>query len=185
MIGIPRSLARKSRAMLVGGGFALLCGSAAFAIVSSNFTYSKTKTGFLSLHPAILAPTGTASTVEYGTNLSNGALSGNGCFMTGVTLPQGARMIDLKVSFQSGDQNDLHLVLHRHDLNQVDLVEMVAQTILNDADKHASAIIPIDQAASIVDNSKFLYAFAACMDGLDGTYFYGARIKYKYTTAGD
>jgi len=170
---------------LAGAVVASVIGGTAVAITSPDFTYSTTKTGYYSIHPMALA---SADNVAQYTNIyttsSLFAVNVGVCHSTGVNLPQGSRITQLAVWYQSPAGSDPTVYLQRTTLADGNTSSLLTSgSIADDSNTRKLAVLPLVGGASVVSNTGFAYGFGICL-GSNGT-FRGARIAYTYTSAGD
>jgi len=179
--GVP--FPRKCCLLLTVGAIAAVSCGAANAITSNNFTYGSPKTGYFTIHPMALSPNDETSGADYFISFEGGSLEGTGCFNTGINLPHGAKLVNVRVFFRSDDQSDVDIRIHRHTLADGTDAMLVDEPFADDSDTRTSVAFPIGAAHAVVNNRTFIYGFAVCVGA--GTLFYGARFKYTYTNAGD
>ncbi|BBE71303.1 hypothetical protein [Oharaeibacter diazotrophicus] len=152
----------------------------AAAITDLKFTYSTEQTGFLTISPMAMAPDGDATAAKPWLSYWGGArLTGRGCFQTGVNLPQGARIAEVRTWFQKAITFEMW---------SAKLADGVATKIVGKdttaADPTARRNFGLAPAtATFVDNRAQTYGFGVCLE--ENEIFFGARIIYKYTSAGD
>lgn len=175
------SLARRSMVFFIGALLVAAFAGSVLAVTSKNFTYSDEKTGFYSIHPLALSPA--SDDIDFSFALGGQFTStGNACAGTGLTLPHGARMIDLKVKFLSDDQSNLSVYIYAvHLVSGTNII--IEETIPDDSNFSKLKTFPISGDAAIVDNARYMYGFSVCVAA--GTQFRGARVRYKYSNAGD
>src|SRR5689334_18036604 len=85
------------------------------AITDSFFLYSSPRTGYFTISPAALSPD--ADGADYIIGFSGGAklqMNSNRCFVTGVNLPQGAKITQMRVFYTTGGTNP-HVRLYREE----------------------------------------------------------------------
>ena len=158
---------------------------AAQAITDNAFNYSSAKVGFFSINPVAL--TSDSSLMDYSrdaTRLSREGGAGE-CFGGGVNLPQGAKMTNLVVWYQSSDiglDPEFFLQRQRHSDGTLQTIAHIVGHDDTGLRKTASVVVASTLAA--VDNVNFSYAFRACLSAIPNT-FNAARIRYTYTSAGD
>jgi hypothetical protein len=183
-----RSFAPLSAGLLIA---ALIAGTAVAAVVSNGFFYSPRQAGYYSIHPsALVAVNGvTVTNGGYGITPQSAQLtrsSSNGCFTTGVNLPNGAVITGLAVWYSSGpigtDPSVFFGLTRLSDGADAALVPD-QPIVMNVAGRRAKAFAIPNSPARIVNNSLYVYAFQFCLGNSDA--FYGARIAYTYTSAGD
>lgn len=160
------------------------CIGGALAVTSRDFTYSSVKTGYYTIHPAAMVPS--ASSSQYGINVSGSILGGNGCFVTGVNLPQGA-IITLVTVWARSDSSGIGPTasLFRNTPANGGSATIANKNFDDDSDTRRgfSVSVPASNPARLVNNSNQTFGFETCVT--TGTLFYGARITYTYRSAGD
>lgn len=159
--------------------------SPASAITDTIFKYTQTRNGYFGISPMAMAPDGTGAADDFSITWSDGLTSAsNNCFNTGVNLPQGATITALRVYLQSAGTSDVFVRLVYSELagNSGDLV---SQTIANDTATRVGAtiVVPDSMPQRVVDNVNIVYGLGVCVG--PGDVFYGARVNYTYTNAGD
>jgi len=172
---------------LAGAAVASVIGGAAVAVTSPDFTYSATKTGYYTIHPSGLVPyaDGLDYFVEHGPPRLFQHGASNGCYETNVNLPHGSRITQLAVWFRSppASPNRPSVLLLRTTLSDGSWTLLSNYNIPDDSNTRKLAVIPIAGGSSLVSNIGFAYGFAFCPG--PGGDFFGARIAYTYTSAGD
>ena len=178
------------------GGFvaALFLAGAAHAITDTIFKYSTPKTGSYGISPLGFVPgdnqaaDGYAFVIAGGfqsLQLSNGHT--NGCFDTGVNLPQGATITAFTMwySTDTNDGVDTSLVRAKLSDGTDDVLATIESTNANQVRKSQTKTIS-NSAIATVNNNQYVYTVAVCLSSqnLLSRYFAG-RITYTYATAGD
>lgn len=163
---------------------AVFLGGAAHAITDTIFKYSTPKTGYLSVDPAGLMPLTHDDADAYGTYYYYGAVTTTtlvySCFGKSVELPQGARVTGLTGWYEYG----MRLSLFRHSLAQGGN-EILGDRVFGTADTGRKVgNVAIDATLRVIDNQRYTYALVMCLPKTTNNFF-GARITYTYTTAGD
>jgi hypothetical protein len=171
---------------IIATGFiaALAMGGTAVAITGTEFLYSSTKTGFLSIHPMDLAPD--SNNAQYSNDYLFPTLfaANVSCYSTGVNLPHGSRITQLAVWYSSPAGSDPVVLFVRNNLaNGTSDSLITSGSIFNDSNTRKLAVLPLAGGSSVVGNAGFSYGFGIC-PGVNGS-FRGARITYTYTNAGD
>ena len=181
-------LTSRRLALLAGGGLlaALSLSGVAQAVTDTIFQYTAPKTGYSSISVMAMAPGSTSSGDAYSSIWSSpGHLTAaSGCFMTGVNLPNSARMTQLTVWTTSGAGSDPILFLVRHALTDGTAHFFVQQPFPDNSGtrKRNNVAIP-NTPTAVVNNASYTYGFGICLN--DGDSFHGARVAYTYTHAGD
>jgi hypothetical protein len=168
---------------LAGAAVASVFGGVAVAVTSTNFNYASPQFGFFSISPLHMAPDSdeTADVFLIG---HNGFLSsGFGCFQTGVNLPHGAMITTVSSWFSSNASSNPTFRLYRYNLATGDFGVLTSVTPANDNGARSVTTQTVPGGGNIVSNREYSYSYAVCQSA--GSEFYGARINYKYTRAGD
>ena len=171
----------------IAGGFlsALFLAGAAYAITSTDFTYSTPQNGYYTIDRMAMTPPNDAASFSIQTGSGQGLAGTNvtRCFNGAVNLPQGATIVRMHVWFSSVAESDPEFLVLRQRLTdgQTDVVINV-QTADDSGDRKV-ANANADAGFAAVNNTQYSYGFAACIGQLDA--FYAARILYRYTSAGD
>jgi len=162
----------------------LIIGNAAHAITDSIFKYSTPKVGYFSIHPMALSPD--QDTRTYMVTFGDATLTGTGCFKTGVNLPDGATISALRVWFESDASSDPIFYFIRHNLATGQEDAFVTSAVVHDdsAERVAHNFVIPNTSAAKVSSGQYAYGFAFCGQQ-NRDRFYGARVAYTYTTAGD
>jgi len=152
----------------------------AAAITDSKFQYSTDQQGFYSISPMDMAPDGSTTAANpWFSSWGGAALTGNGCFQTGVNLPTGAKIVEVRVWYTKSASVQFL---------QTKLADGSSSYVVSESygdgtgTTRASGTTTVAPAVT-VDNRNLLYGFGVCLD--TGEVFQGARIYYKYNTAGD
>jgi hypothetical protein len=174
---------------------AILCGvvigsavvGTGYALTSKGFTYSHTKTGYLSLHASDFAPDNISDTTQDYYNYWDASQLVNPdssrCFNAGVHLPQGAIIKSIRFWYQSNASSDFYGELNRVDFATHTYRALGSVTPVDDSNTLTSASSSVPPKKAKVNNQAYMYAVGVCPS--DGTDFDGARITYTYTSAGD
>jgi hypothetical protein len=175
---------RATRIAAMAAG-SLLIGGSAYAITSTTFTYPKTKNGYLAISHMAMVPAENSDTVDYGISPNNGlAATGPLCFTTGLNFPNGAKLVKASVWYSSAGTSDIKFLIYRKRFSDGDTDSVVDETTINDnTSTYKGKTALVDPFADIVENNKYAIGFNICVD--DGDVFYGGRVHYTYTTAGD
>ena len=171
--------------IVIGVVATLVLSGTAIAVTDTNFTYSTTKTGYLTIHPMDLAPDSNGSADDYFIDFAaaNLATSAGNCYNTGVNLPQLAKVISVQTYYVDGPTNSVDVILYRNKLS-TDVTDILAYQGLNDdAGVRNNQTTTVDGTLRTVWNNTYAYAFGVCLGS--GSRFEGARITYTYTSAGD
>ena len=158
---------------------------AAQAITDNAFNYSSPKVGFFSINP--VAVTSDSSFMDYSRDATRLSREGGTavCFGSGVNLPQGAKMTNLVVWYQSSDVGlDPEFFLQRQRHSDGTLQNIAHIVGHDDTGLRKTASVVVASTLATVDNVNFSYAFRVCPSAIQNT-FNSARIRYTYTSAGD
>ena len=179
---ILKSRRRVYLALASVGLLALIVVGTAYAITSSSFKYSSTKTGYLSVSNMDFIPD--SDNADYFNGWGDGLVDAQGeCFNAGINLPSGAKIKSVTWFYESGAASEFFGRFTRMDgptATGLDLVPSVSP--LNDTGSPSSVTRNVPAANQAVNNAKYSYGIGAC-PGSDGV-FNGARVKYTYKTAG-
>jgi hypothetical protein len=170
------------KAIAYGAIGALFASGAAFAITDTTFTYSSPKTGYYGISNLGVAPN--SPSADFVNPGQSGGLDGTGCFHRGVNLPQGAVVTGLIVYYAAIDEDDVVVTLKRQRLSDGNEQNIASKAMTNDlSGMRASDTAPITASRATIANGQYNYGFMVCTDS--GGSFFGARITYTYTSAGD
>jgi hypothetical protein len=186
-----KHITSRNAAFFAAGGFvaALFLAGAAHAITDTIFKYSAPKTGHYALDPIAFAPNQSSDTYVIG-DVPDAVYDTSGlgkCFGTGVNLPQGATMTAFAAWYSSDVNGNINVWLGRNKLSDgtFDYIAQLASTNTTKTRRPMNTTIPGSLVAS-VDNALYSYHVGVCF-GTSGanSRFYGGRIAYTYTNAGD
>jgi hypothetical protein len=159
----------------------------AVAITSNAFTYSPALNGAVMIDAMDLAPDDSESAQNYSINFTGNVHRTNtdvGCYVTGLNLPQGAKLVELRVFYKSSDQWNPTVYIMRHTPSTGVFTEILVEVISNNENvRKAIAYDLTTNGDRTINNATFGYGFGVCIGSLD--VFYGARLAYSYTSAGD
>jgi hypothetical protein len=179
---ILKSRRRVYLALAAVGLLALMAVGTAYAITSSSFKYSSTKTGYLSVSHMDFIPDSPNST--YFTDWTSGLSdTGGECFNAGINLPSGSKVKSITFFYESGPGSEFfgRFVRMRGPTGTgIDITSFANPA--NDAGTPTSVTRNVGAANQGVNNTQFSYGVGVC-PGSDGV-SYGARVKYTYRTAG-
>jgi hypothetical protein len=170
----------------VGVLFVLSFGGLARAITDTVFRYATPQTGHYSISPMALAPTAGGNTDYSITEHAIAPSPANtfGCFVTGLNLPERARITELRIWAATDTNTGVQAILFRSEL-----ANFPAEALVNMISHDTSAVrfamaaaVPADKA--VVLNQRYSYAVEICMGG-NSTQFNAGRITYIYANAGD
>jgi hypothetical protein len=178
-----RKLKNRNAAFFAAGGFvaALFLAGAAHAITDTVFKYSTPQTGYVSLGPFAFGPATNNVSYSITPNYISSSEVGDVCFLSGVNLPNGATITQVRAWFASNSGN-AQVTFWRQPVGS-----FVEQVIVEKHDTDTSGslqpiAVNVTQFAT-VDNAHFFYEIMGCFDSNDT--FHGVRITYTYTNAGD
>ena len=178
-------------AMLALGGIAVFAlRGPALAINDTVFHYQTPKTGWFSIGPGAMAPENNTAASNYwikSVDVGKAILFAptGVCFTSGVSLPNGAKITTLTFWASSHPGGDPQGWLYRVDATD-GTVETVVTKILRDntTERKTTNAAVTDQSVATVNNQRYMYNFRFCF-GSDDDGFWGARVAYTYTDAGD
>jgi hypothetical protein len=164
---------------------ALFISGAALAITDTAFNYSAAKTGYYGISNLGLAPNEDGgdyfNTADGDTGLGT---SGNlQCFGKGINLPNGATIKNLVVYFAGVEEGDVAVYLRRQRISDGGHDMIGSRSFTDFSGTRKSQSVPIVPSFAVVNNAQYIYDVEVCVD--PGGAFYGARMAYSYTNAGD
>jgi hypothetical protein len=168
---------------------ALFLAGAARAVTDTIFQYSAPKTGYYSLSPGAFSPSsgGTSYGITGGPDTLTDIAGSRECFNSAVNLPQDAKMTAFASWYKSDIAKNITVLLFRSKPadGTSDIVAKLVSTDASGARKPINLVIP-QSAIATVDNLNYVYSAFVCFHiGNANNQYYGARISYTYTTAGD
>jgi hypothetical protein len=155
------------------------------AITDKVFTYSSAKTGFYTINANEVTPQ--SSGVTYASNINQLSVTAqtNVCFAAAVHLPQAATITQMTVWYQSGaGAFDQEVALWRVGLSNGGDETIFFATAHDDSNTRKALKVTPAAGTTAVNNGTYRYTFVICPTTTDNV-FYGARIAYTYTSAGD
>jgi hypothetical protein len=165
-------------------GTAALIGTAQ-AITDTVFTYSPARTGWYTINPADLVADNQAATYTVGTASLAESGTGSFCYLGGVHLPHGAKIGQVAIWYISDVGGaDIQFQLVRTNLATATADFLAVKNAHDDSFTRKSAVAAVPAALATVHNGNYRYTFVVCPGSHDNI-FYGARIMYTYTSAGD
>ena len=168
----------------IGVVITLVLSGTALAVTDTSFTYSTVQTGYLMIGLADLIPETDASADSYFISAVVAHGSGGGaCFNAPLHLPQGARMTSVRTSYLSHATGDPSLNLQRSNPVTGASDYLIFRSIADDAGTRTYVNDVVPANLGLVNNALFTYTYRVCV-GI-GDLFYGARIAYQYSSAGD
>lgn len=173
---------------LAGAVAASVLTGAATAVTGNNFTYKSPKTGWYTVAPGDLKPEASdAQTIQYSTStifFSSGKAPGEAnCFFTSLHLPQGAMIKSVASIYDSGTEFNPFFRLEREKISVENHYEILDQSVSADNSGERRTLRATISRGRKVDNSVYAYHYIVCLGYKDN--FYGARIAYEYSKAGD
>lgn len=166
---------------------ALLSGRIANAVTDTIFQYKTPKTGYFTISPEALAPENSDGAKVYlnAPNLVRPTFGNAVCMVSGVNLPNGALIKALTAWVSSDVDRGVQIELFRNNpatgqLTAIDEVESHDSTQTRGAIEARFVV----GAAPTVNNQHFNYSFVVCLE-TSNSIFYGGRITYSYSDAGD
>ena len=164
----------------IGAALALIAAGAAYALTASSFKYSTPKTGYKRIHNMAFAPFD-ASQVYSNTWNQGLSATASQCLSAGVELPVGSRVKAITFYFKSGTGGDFFGDLWRMRLSNAKATRLANAFPSNDANTPTSVTVNIPSTKQAV-TADHAYGVGVCPGA--GDIFYGAKIKYTYTSAG-
>jgi hypothetical protein len=162
---------------------AVLSPEMASAYTDTIYKYTTPKTGFLHLPAAAFAPSGPNNAFNNnGIEIING-VNGTACFLAPVNLPNGATIGSVAAWYNHAAASNFGLEFIRYkviDGTLTDLLNKVLPTTGGSRKQAGYNITP----AEVVNNNAYAYVMVLCMNAATDS-FYGMRIKYTYSNAGD
>jgi hypothetical protein len=164
-------------------------GAAAQPVTGSVFKYSSPKTGHLNLHSMDFASDGANNNII--NEAGNGLTAQNnsaGCANAGVHLPQSATVTGLTFWYKSGVPNPgdpatpiVHFLRTALATGNQDVIGTLSGNRTDEVRR--SRTVPLDSSMTTIDNAAYWYSVSVCVTSV--AIFYGLRITYTYTNAGD
>lgn len=168
--------------------FAFSWGGIAHAITDTIFQYKTPKTGYFTIAPMALTPSSTENAANYGlqSDFATALLANDGvCLVAGLNLPDGAQ-IKSATAWVSTDQDLGARVLILRNNPAAGKTTGLFQMESDDKTQTRVALTQVLSAPSFgkVNNQHFNYEALVCLSSSNNK-FYGARITYTFTDAGD
>ena len=168
----------------IGVVITLVLSGTAMAVTDTSFRYSTVQTGYLMIGPGDFVPQAAVTANNHFIEPFKMTLGSTfGCFDAGVHLPQGATVTSVRTSYRSGTDSDLLIYLVRVNPVTEDFGYLIARAVSDDSSAHTYVNDLVAADKRLVNNGLFTYTYEVCFGS--GTTFYGARIAYQYTSAGD
>jgi hypothetical protein len=148
------------------------------------YKYKTPKTGAIQVSPAAMTPD--SGGYDYSIHFAPASLvvhASTGCFIAPVNLPQGAVITTFTVLYSSDSVDGINVRLLRNKLADGSNDELADPTMGDTKGKRKALNAPIDPDLGLINNTMYNYSVGTCVS-VD-TAFYGARLIYTYTNAGD
>ena len=167
----------------VGIVITLVLSGTAMAVTDTSFTYNSVQTGYLMVGPGDLVPDDNGSADAYALSGALAESGGIACFVAGVHLPQGSSVTSVRSSYSSGNITNFMYWFTRDNPVTGDSRILVNGNVPDDLGQRrfVNDAVPTDRR--LVNNALYAYTYRVCIGYT--TNFYGARIAYQYTSAGD
>jgi hypothetical protein len=181
------TLIRRRGRLVVLLGFALagslVIAAAAYALTATSFKYSSPKTGYLRVSHMDFNPNATFA--QWSQSHTSGlTTAANSCFNAGVDLPVGSKVKSVTWYYQSGPSSDFEGSFRMNQLaTGVGSPIIDAVTPVEDSGLPTSVTRRVPSTLQRVTARRAYWLEACPGQGGDGAFF-GARIKYTYTSAG-
>jgi len=91
-------------------------------------------------------------------------------------------MTSVRTSYASGEGNDLSFNLTRINPVTGGFNDLVLHVVSDESGARTYVNHAVPANLALVNNALFMYAYRVCVEN---GIFYGARITYQYTSAGD
>ena len=169
--------------IVIGVVITLVLSGTAMAVTDTRFTYSTVQTGYLMVAPADLVPIDESFANDYFIGDLDAYSSAGVCFVAPVHLPQGARMTSVRTSYLSAAADNPSLSLLRFNPVTGGYDNLIYRLIADDSNTRTYVNDVVPANLGLVNNALFTYTYTVCLQGAD--LFYGARIAYQYSNAGD
>jgi hypothetical protein len=158
--------------------------SSAFAVTSTDFTYSTAKTGYLIIQPSDALPNNSTYAGGYAIQPGLACTNGGCAFKVPIHLPQGAKIVSLAVYYSQPDAGDIYGYLDRYALSNGATAQLMGGST-SDTSNIRKAVVyrPLGGAPMTVQNNGYFYTYDLIVANTGQ--FYGAKLTYQYTNAGD
>jgi hypothetical protein len=156
----------------------------ALAATDTIYRYTTPRTGHLTIHPAAMAAGG--SNMQFGNIVDSVRLSANSgsCFNTGVNLPNGATITRATMYYSKFGASSIVFELVRLKLNDGQTAGVAIGVASANTNARKAIDLPVEAGAAVINNAQYGYGLLVCLNSTDNI-FYGAKIAYTYTNAGD
>jgi hypothetical protein len=154
------------------------------AATDTIYAYKAPKTGFYQVSPAGMTPD--SGGYDYYIQFAPASLvvhAATGCFIAPVNLPQGAVITTFTAFYSSNSGDGISVRLYRNKLTDGSN-DKLAEPVMDDTKgKRKALTASIHPDLGLINNNLYSYSVGTCL-GVN-TEFYGARLLYTYTNAGD
>lgn len=159
--------------------------TSAMAITDSEFLYNSNKTRFFTVHPMAMQVDGSSSASNYFVSWGGASLTGDGCFMAPINLPNGAKI----VSIRTWSVGQLFVNFTLETLNTGAATSLFTGTVGDTSGNRVTTLSAIPDTAPVASSTVAL-GLGVCVDGPSegASYtesFNGARIEYTVIRAGE
>lgn len=169
--------------------FALSYGGIAHAITDTIFQYKTPKTGYFSIAPLALTPSSTGNATNYvlsPPDFASALAADKGvCLVAAVNFPDGAQIKSATTWFSTDRDLGVSVLIYRNNPatgNAIAFFDMQSQD--TSETRISMTQVLSEPPFGKVNNQHFNYEALVCLAN-SNTKFYGARITYMFTDAGD
>ena len=120
------------------------------------------------------------NTRVYANSNTAGLTTTGGCFVTALTLPAGAKVKSIQIFYKSGTGNIL-VEITRTSLFERRVTSLVSIQPTDASGAYRSSTVAVAATKQAV-SAGYAYGLLLCQGPTDT--FYGAKVKYTYTSAG-
>jgi hypothetical protein len=178
----------RNAVFFAAGGFlaALFLAGAAHAITDTVFQYSHAQKGYINLSPLAFSTEDSGSSYDSSENFVEPGIGAvEACLGTAINLPDGAQITELAAWASSDRAAGVTVRLFRFNPANGGF----AQVAFLQSTDTTQTRLPLTQAVpasavTTVSNLHFNYSIDVCLDH-DHSRFYGTRLSFTYTKAGD
>jgi hypothetical protein len=167
---------------------ALSCGGIAHAITDTIFQYKTPKTGYFSISPMAFAPeqAGYVNAFIIDAPASVSPTPEHGiCMVAGLNLPDGAQIRSFAAWVSSDLDRGVAFLVFRSNPATGDFTALTQMESDDVTQKRVAMTLPASEGPVLkVNNKHFNYGAMICLQ-TGNSKFYGGRITYTYTDAGD
>jgi hypothetical protein len=177
---------RSRLVVLLSAGLAgsLVLAATAYALTASSFKYSSAKTGYLRVSHMDFIPN--VNFAQWSQSHTSGlTTAGNSCFNAGVDLPVGAKVKTVTWFYQSGATKEFEGSFRMNQLG-TGVGSPIVGPVFPDEDSGLPTSVTLEVPPTLqrVRAGRAYWVEACPGNNGDGSAFFGARIKYTYTSAG-